>query len=68
MNAKHDAIVQLVNAIAEAIAEAGSRGIPSGHLYAALMGKMTLAQFEALISLAVKAGKVKREGFLLRAA
>lgn len=62
------AIIGLVDAIGEAVAAAGPQGIPSGHLYAAMMGLgCSLAQFNGLVSIAVKVGKITQQGFILRA-
>jgi len=59
MNEKVSAAVRAVAAIAEAIRELGQ--VPAGHLYAKLMGSMSLDQFEKIISILVKAGLVKRD-------
>lgn len=45
-------------AIADCIRRLGS--VPSGHLYARLMGHMSLETYEALIGILIEAGKVKR--------
>ena len=44
---KMKAAVQIMKAVAESIKEVGS--IPSGHLYAQLMGKMSLGSYEKMI-------------------
>ena len=61
------AILAVLDILMEAISTAGERGIPSGHLYAILMGKMTLSQYQSLIGILVKSGKVKDSGHLLTA-
>lgn len=45
-------------ALAECIRDLGS--VPSGHLYARVMGYMSLETYEALIGILVDAGKVRR--------
>lgn len=45
-------------AIAECIRSLGS--IPSGHLYARLMGHMSLETYEAFIGILIETGKVHR--------
>jgi len=52
------AAVGAVLAIADCIRALGS--VPSGHLYARLMGHMSLETYEAVIGLLVEAGKVRR--------
>ena len=49
----------------ETIREAGPNGIPSGHLYAALMGHLSLDSYNAIIGLLKKAGKVKESYYVL---
>lgn len=53
------AALQIVIAVGEAIQEMGR--VPSGHLYATLMGVLTLEQYERAIDLLVQAGSVRRE-------
>jgi len=65
LSANHRAaITAAVDAITEAVAAAGDRGAPGGVLYAALMDKITLAQFQALMACAVAVGKVEKRGEL----
>jgi len=49
----------------ETIREAGPNGIPSGHLYAALMGHLSLDSYQALIGMLKTAGKVKESYHVL---
>ena len=51
------ALVLAVQALADAIRELGS--IPSGHLYARLMDKLSLETYQMLIGVLKEAGKVK---------
>lgn len=53
------AAVRVAHAIAESIRELGE--IPSGHLYARLMGIMELRQYEQVIDLLIDAHLVERE-------
>lgn len=53
----------LIYAVAEAIREAGP--IPSGHLYARLMGMLTLVQYEKIISVLKGARVITEKGNLL---
>lgn len=49
----------VVDAVGEAIRGLGE--VPSGHLYARLMGHMDLATYEKIVELLVAAGKVERK-------
>jgi hypothetical protein len=53
------AIVRDAHAIAESIRELGQ--VPSGHLYARLMGIMDLHQYEQVIELLIDARLVERD-------
>jgi hypothetical protein len=54
-----EAGLQLVRGIADAIKELGS--VPSGHLYARLMGVMSLSEYQQIIGMLVSSGLVKQE-------
>lgn len=56
--------VQATGAIAEAIRELGT--VPAGTLYAHLMSKFSIQQFDAIIAILVKAGLVSNIGHQLR--
>ena len=58
INNRAQAAAGAVLAIAECIRSLGS--VPSGHLYARLMGFMSLETYEALIAILIDAGKVHR--------
>jgi phosphoribosylamine-glycine ligase len=60
---KMKAAVQIMKAVAEAIKEAGS--IPSGHLYAQLMGKMSLGSYEKMIDAMQRMGIIRVEDHLI---
>lgn len=61
------AVLEVAIAIRDVIAAAGSRGIPSGHLYAQLMGKMSLSTYQQIEDFLVGSGLIKRDNFLLTA-
>lgn len=63
MTNQEKAAMQIVLAVGEAIKELGS--VPSGHLYAHLMGRMSLETYTKVIALLVKVGAVKEENNLL---
>ncbi len=56
----------VMDALHEAIKTAGPDGIPSGHLYAMLMGKIDLNEYEWLIATMVKAGGITNTNHLLK--
>lgn len=57
------AAIAVVQAIADCIRELGE--VPSGHLYARLMGHMSLEQYNGVISTLKMAGLVKETNHLL---
>lgn len=63
MTAQEKAAMEIVLAVGQAIKELGS--VPSGHLYARLMGNMSLDTYNKVIALLKKVGAVKEEGHLL---
>jgi hypothetical protein len=58
-----DALIKVCRAVADAIRELGS--VPSGHLYASLMGQMTLDTYYQILAALKDAGLVKEENHLL---
>ena len=46
----------------EAVRAAGPLGAPGGHLYAACIGKLSLQQFEQIMSGLCRAGKLRKRG------
>ena len=54
-----EVVVGVVVAVAETIKELGS--VPSGHLYARLMGHMSLETYEGIIGVLVREGMVRQE-------
>ncbi len=59
------AVKKILNAFIETISEAGTQGAPIGPMYAAVMDKMTLQTFNAVIDALVQTGKIKRTGDVL---
>lgn len=59
-------LVLVLDVLQEIIKGAGTAGIPSGHLYAQLMGKMSLEQYTKFIDILKDAGKVTEIGHVLR--
>lgn len=59
-----DGIKAVVEAILEAVQAANDagHGAPAGHLYAALMGHMSLHTFESIVGAMVAAGKLEYRG------
>jgi hypothetical protein len=49
--------------IAETVLELGE--IPSGHLYAAVMGKCTLEEYNAALAILKRVGMIRESGHLL---
>jgi hypothetical protein len=62
-SAQRTAAFNIVLSIAEAIRDLKS--VPSGHLYARLMGQMTLEQYNSIIDILKSAGAVTEKGHLL---
>jgi len=60
------AYLDACNAILEAIKEFGPEGVPSGHIYNAVMGHMTLDTYQQIIGVLLKAGKITQQGFVLK--
>jgi len=65
MTKREVALIATMNAIEEAIKESGPEGIPSGHLYNTLMGHINLDQYNQIIGLLKKIGRVKESFNLL---
>jgi hypothetical protein len=58
------AVLGVIRAVADAIKELGE--VPSGHLYASLMGQLSLSEYEQVIDILVRGGLVHRgAGYLL---
>ncbi len=57
-------VLEVARAIADTIDSAGE--IPEGHLYAALMDKVSIENFNLLVDLLVRSGRITRSNHLLR--
>jgi hypothetical protein len=57
-------LCQLCQMFIDAVKEGGSMGAPAGVMYAAVMDKMTLNQFQQVMSALEAMGKVRRTGVL----
>ena len=55
-----------IRIIADAIREAGDTGIPSGHLYAAVIEKYSLQEYESIITILVRAELIDEKYHLLK--
>jgi hypothetical protein len=62
-----DRVKPVLDAVQEIVEKAGPQGIPSGHLYAMLMGYMDLDTYQTMIGVMVKAGGVTLKDHVLRA-
>ena len=58
-------VLQVVLAVADAIKEFGPQGVPYGHLYAALISKINLTVYTAIIEQLKSAGLVRESGHVL---
>ena len=67
MDEKTKVNLRLAELLEEAIKESGEKGIPSGHLYNMLMQSVSLEDYQALIEILKKAGKIKESDYLLTA-
>ena len=57
------ATIEVIKAVAEAIKTLGQ--VPSGHLYARLMGSLTLDQYQTIIDILEKGRLIKVEHHLI---
>lgn len=48
----------------DAVKEAGTLGAPGGVLYSAVVDKLSLQQFESIMSVLVQTGKLRKKGDL----
>jgi len=55
----------VLQSMLDVIQAAGPTGIPSGHFYAQLMGYMKIDQYQTLIDLLIKAGRVQINNHVL---
>ncbi len=59
------AALQVSLIICDAVRDAGPMGIPSGHLYAALMSKVGLDAYNSILAVVVRKGWIRNSGHLL---
>ncbi len=59
-----NALRAMLEAMLEAIQIGGYDGVSGGTLYSAVMGHITLDQFERLIRILVDSGRVRKDGHL----
>jgi hypothetical protein len=62
-NKEVEATIGVIKAVADVIRELGE--IPSGHLYARLMGSLNIDQYNTIIGVLKKCQLVKEERYLL---
>ncbi len=55
--------IEIIKAVADTIKDLGS--VPSGELYARLMGYMSLAQYNKIIGILKNAGLVSEQNYIL---
>lgn len=56
---------EMADIVVETVKEAGTHGVPGGHIYAALMAVgMSLEQYERLMGLLVETKKLRKSGQL----
>ena len=60
-----EAFLGVCEAIDEVIAAHGPQGMPSGHLYAMVCGKMSLGMYQKVLDTLTDAGMIKHQGYLL---
>lgn len=59
---KTDVILTICNSFIEAVKVGGSQGVPAGHMYAAVMGQMSLNDFQTIMDVLVSRGFVRKTG------
>jgi hypothetical protein len=62
-----DRVKPVLDAVQAIIKKAGPQGLPSGHLYAMLMGYMDLESYQSMIDIMVQAGGITLNNHVLRA-
>jgi hypothetical protein len=61
---QREAVRRLADCFIDAVKEGGERGAPAGVLYAAVLGTISLAQFNQIMAALVKAGRLRKDGDL----
>lgn len=64
-NTAEEVAMQIIALVANSIRDAGEQGLPSGHLYAILMGHVTINSYQAIIASLKRIGYVKESNHLL---
>jgi len=59
------ALIEITKIVGEFIEAAGTNGIPSGHLYAMLMGRMNIDTYNYIFGILKDAGVVTEQNHLL---
>ena len=59
------AAIDVIRVLAEAVRAAGPRGVPSGHLYAHVMGVLSLGQYESALGVLKRAVLIAEDARLL---
>lgn len=62
------AILACASVLHETVVHAGPQGAPAGPMYAAVMGVLSLGQFQAIMGALVAAGKLRHRGHVYFAA
>jgi hypothetical protein len=60
-------VLSIANALYDTVRDSPN-GVPAGHMYAAVMGLISLNQFEAIMSALVKDGRIRKSGHVYFAA
>jgi hypothetical protein len=56
------ALRAILGVMLDTVKEMGAQGAPAGVMYAAVCGRMSLAQFQAVMGALESAGKVRKSG------
>jgi len=59
------AVKEISDLVVELVDAAGPTGKPLGHLYAVLMGHLSLDQFNTFVAALIATGRLRREGLLV---
>mgnify|MGYP001592016593 CR=1 FL=1 len=63
MSTQQQATIDVIRAVADAIRNLGE--VPSGHLYARLMGHVSLEEYTSIIGTLKQAGLISEQNYLL---
>lgn len=59
-----EAVRMVAGLFIEAVKAGGEQGAPAGVIYSAVLDKLSLSQFESIMSGLVRAGKIRKSGNL----